>query len=223
MQVSSNDMDWQSSPVETPDSVAGAGDHDDVLELPDREAEQPAIDAFSQGARFSERHERVIDAPPEAVYRALQDLRADEIPLFGLLMGARGALASGPERHPDLPILEEAQRVGFTRLAEKPGREVVLGTIGKFWQLTGPDTVRVADPDEFQSFDRPGYAKAVLGFSLEPLPGGRTRLVTETRVSPTDAETASKFKRYWFFVKSGSGLIRRLWLRSVEKRAEANS
>jgi hypothetical protein len=47
-----------------------------------------------------------------------------------------------------------------------------------------------------------------------------TLLTTETRVYATDASSRRRFARYWRVIYPGSSLIRRMWLRAVEKRAE---
>jgi hypothetical protein len=52
---------------------------------------------------------------------------------------------------------------------------------------------------------------------------GRTRLSTETRIAATDARARRRFAAYWLVVRPGSGLIRRLWLRAVKKRAESGA
>lgn len=50
-----------------------------------------------------------------------------------------------------------------------------------------------------------------VSFAAEPLPGGGSRLVTETRV----AGVGLRFRLYWLVVGPFSALIRRRWLRAV--------
>jgi hypothetical protein len=52
--------------------------------------------------------------------------------------------------------------------------------------------------------------------------GGWTRLTTETRVYATDASSRRRFAGYWRVIYPGSALIRRMWLRAVRERAEAD-
>jgi hypothetical protein len=107
-------------------------------------------------------------------------------------------------------------------LADVPVSELVLGTIGKFWQATGgspPGRVRTAA--YFLSFDQPDYAKAVMNFAVVDRKyriGCRVR--TETRIHIPDTRARRKFAAYWFFIRPGSALIRRVWLRAIKKRAE---
>jgi hypothetical protein len=57
-------------------------------------------------------------------------------------------------------------------------------------------------------------------FRLEPIPVG-TLLSSETRVLATHRRTRRAFAAYWFFIRAGSGAIRREVLRIVAHRAES--
>jgi len=59
--------------------------------------------------------------------------------------------------------------------------------------------------------------KVAFDFRLE---GGE--LSTETRVAGTDAHARRRFGLYWLAIRPGSGLIRREWLRAIERRARAS-
>jgi hypothetical protein len=100
----------------------------------------------------------------------------------------------------------------FSILAEEPDRELVAGGIGKPWRLRGGGGPRV---DDFRAFGRPGFAKMAMNFRLD----GRT-FSTETRVFLTDEAARRAFRRYWIFIRPFSGLIRRVWLRAIKRRAE---
>jgi hypothetical protein len=100
----------------------------------------------------------------------------------------------------------------FSILAEEPDRELVAGGIGKPWQLRGGGLPRVED---FRGFAEPGYAKMAMNFRLD----GRM-LATETRVFLTDEAAGRAFRRYWLVIRPFSGLIRRVWLRAIKRRAE---
>jgi len=127
------------------------------------------------------------------------------MPVARVLMRARGM--RGAARR---PVLEEALRT-FSVLADVPGRELVVGAVGRPWQLRGggrPDA-------DFRAFDEPGYAKMAMDFRLD---GGL--LTTETRVLLTDAAARRRFRAYWLVIRPFSGLIRRVWLRAIKRRAE---
>ena len=46
---------------------------------------------------------------------------------------------------------------------------------------------------------------------------------TETRVHANDARSRRLFARYWRVIYPGSALIRRMWLRAIERRATAGT
>jgi hypothetical protein len=182
------------------------------------------IDRFLPRFDWTEGHSIAIAAPPRAVMDAVRSVTAGEMRLVRLLLRMRalpGRILGRPApRRGKGPVLEEILRSGFVMLGEEPGREVVVGTIGRFWQAR-PAHADIADGAGFVAFDAPGWAKAAMSFSVSEAGGGRTRLSTETRIAATDARARRRFGAYWLIVRPGSGLIRRMWLRAVRKRAEA--
>jgi hypothetical protein len=148
-------------------------------------------------------------APPEAVMRAVREVTTREILMFRFLTRLRGF--TPPAR--DERILDAAQRSGFLELVGTE-RELVFGA------LVMPRTARrPGTPDEFRTISGPGYAKAVLNFRVEPQLA-MCVVSTETRVWTTDDATRRKFALYWWTIRVWSGLIRRMWLRAIRRRAE---
>jgi hypothetical protein len=179
------------------------------------------LDDFASRPDFSELHRVEIDAPSDAVWRALwtADLDAAGIvktllllrSLPGLLRRPSGAM--GRRWRLTLPVLLGSP--GFGLLAEEPGREVVMGIAGRFWRPAGGVL-----PFERRRFLGPLpalTARAVTSFALEELGPGRTRLSTETRVVCADAAARRRFRAYWLVIRPWSGLIRILWLRAVRR------
>lgn len=168
---------------------------------------------------FRERHTRAIDAPPEAIWRAVHEVAPDEIrflrELFWLralpdrLFGRRDAVST------EQPLLALARVSGFTLLAEEHAREVVLGTIGRFWELSARP-IRFPDPLAFRAFAEPGYARAAINFALTG-----AQLSTETRILIPDRAARRRFTLYWLLVRPGSALLRHTWLRAIARRARA--
>ena len=145
-------------------------------------------------------------APAERVWAALHDTKLGDIPIARLLFRIRGLPAAA-----DRGILELE---GFDRLAEEPGRELVVGAVGKPWTPRG-GLRRGADP---RTFIEPGYALMALNVTYD----GQT-LATETRVALTDARSRFLFKAYWLLVGFFSGVVRDAWLRAVAKNALGQS
>ena len=180
------------------------------------------IDTIMPSYHFNEVHSILVQAPPEQVYQAILQVTPSEISLLSTLFWLRslgGCVDSRAElqgRH--APILDELTAQGFTRLDEKPGRELVLGVVGQFWRLKAK-TEPVGSAAEFRSFARPGYVKSTINFLVMDAGGGATKVVTETRILATDATAQRRFGWYWRIIYPGSMLIRVMWLRAIKHRA----
>jgi hypothetical protein len=181
------------------------------------------IDRFLPEYDWNEVHSIEIAAAPRTVLDAVRSVTAEEMRLVRLLMQVRALpgriLGRSAPRRGRGPVLEQILRSGFVMLGEDPDREVVVGTIGRFWQAR-PAHVEIAGGADFVAFDRPGWARAARNFWVSDAGAGRTRLTTETRIALTDGRARRRFAAYWLFVRPGSGLIRILWLRAVRRRAE---
>jgi hypothetical protein len=188
-------------------------------------SDQGSLDRYLPVYRHREVHELTVEAGADAVMRAIRELKGRDVALARPLFALRSLpawLLRRPVRtaHPDQRVVDIILKGGFTLLDESP-LEMVVGVIGRFWQLSA-STVPLAGPADFAAFDCDGYAKGVMSFTVEPLEPGRTRLRTETRVLPLGREAARKFRLYWLFVRPGSGLIRWVWLAAIKRRAEAS-
>ena len=159
-------------------------------------------------------HALWVPTAPDAAYQAVNAVSAREVRLFGPLMWLRRFGRSSRAFDPDAPLLGEMLKNGFMRVGERPGEELVVGAIGRFWSPLGNKPRRV---DDFAGFAEPGYAKAALNFSVRP-EGDGSRITTETRIAGTDAAAARKFRRYWLLIRPGSGAIRRSWLKAIRRR-----
>jgi hypothetical protein len=157
-----------------------------------------------------------VPARPTDAFAAVLAVSAREVRLFGPLMLLRTFGRSGRVFDPRAPLLGEMLKVGFVKLGERPGEEVVVGAIGRFWSPFG-NKPRVVD--DLATFAEPGYAKAALNFAVRPERDG-SRITTETRIAGTDAEATRKFRRYWLLIRLGSGAIRRSWLKAIRRRLE---
>lgn len=181
------------------------------------------IDTFAPIYQFKESYAIPVHATARKVFDAVSHVSADEIPLYRSLVWLRRGGTSGTEsilNPPDgVPLVTVATRTTFVKLAEVPDRELVLGTV-----VLAPAGVRLAvasTPESFQALAVPGFAKAVMNFSVHPMGDGWTLVRTETRVFATDPESRDLFARYWRVILPGSALLRSMWLRAIKARAEA--
>ena len=175
-----------------------------------------------------ERHETVVRADAERVWRALWSADLAGSPLVRLLLLVRAlptALRGGRARRCAMAregmgrlTLAGIEAHGFRVLAAEPPGEVVLGLVGRFWTPRGD--LRPVEPARFREPPAPGLAHAAWNFAVVPRADGSCLLTTETRVRCADDDTRRRFLRYWRVIRPGSGLIRRLALRAVRREAE---
>jgi len=179
------------------------------------------LDEFAPEHQFNEVHAARVRAPRDRVYRAIKEVTAGEITLFRTLTWIRRLGRKGKEGildpPPGEPILGVATRTGFVMLADDPEQEIVVGMA----VIVPAGGHRPQTAEEFKRIAGPGFAKATLNFRIEDAGDGTVVVSTETRVHATDAESRRRFRKYWTFIRPGSGFIRRMWLRAIRRRAEA--
>ena len=193
-------------------------------------AQELLIDA--QLSRFDARsfHAVVVDAPPEAAYRAVRALDpgqvAQAVPAMQLMGWVRALPARVSARHrpggataPQTSSADHAEEA-FVPVAEQPGREFVVAMIGKF---SSPRELefRRFEPAEFAGFAEAGFGKVAVSFLVLPYGASRALLCTETRTATTDPDTARRFQRYWTVIRPFADYIMRHWLALAKQHAEA--
>jgi hypothetical protein len=182
----------------------------------------------------------VAEADREAAWGALLDTDLLEVGREAPAVGMLGALRMLPEvvghllhgerpakppesmRLRDLPSIPMAEG-GWILLGERPGDEIALGLVGKFWRPV-IEFAQITSADEFRAFDEPGFAKTVYSLSTRELAPGRTLLSGLMRTATTDAHARRWFHRYWTFgVGSGAHILVGALLDSARRAAEGGS
>jgi len=172
------------------------------------------LDAWMPEFDVAARYDAAVDAPPERVWRAIQEMRSGDLPLVRWLMALRRLDFRRP---PQIPVLEAMTREGFLVLEQRQNDEVVIGVAGRFWTHSG-GIVRMASPEAWRNYAAVGSARSAMNFRLE---GGR--VITETRVQTFGASARRSFRLYWTLVGPFSGLIRRAFLAEIRRRARRAS
>lgn len=193
------------------------------LTLPARESRvtrvQTRLDEFMPAWQFSEKHTIRIDAPPAKVFDAIRNVRASEISLFNTLTWIRRGGRALPESilnaGDSTGLIDVATRSGFVYLADDAPKEVVIGTL----VVAPPRAHRALTPETFKTVLPPGFAIAAMNFAVAPDGSNGSLVSTETRVFANSPTARRRFARYWRIIYPGSALIRRMWLRAVERRA----
>ena len=111
-------------------------------------------------------------------------------------------------------------------LREEPPDEFVfgllaLGDIGRFWKKDTLKYISFKDAEGFMAFKNPDYIRVVANFSISPADtSGWLILRTESRSVGLSKKAFKSFKPYWAVIRPWSGLIRRLWLEAIKRKAE---
>lgn len=157
-----------------------------------------------------------VAATPEQAWAEVRAIDLSHIPfirwLFALRLlpeRIRERLRGRPPRRSHSMRIEDivAPGNGFILLAEEPGRELVVGSIGRFWQPR-IDFVEVT-PERFTAFEEPDFCKLTWNLRVDPREGGGAWIGVELRVAATDAASWARFRRYWWLIGRFSRAIRR--------------
>jgi hypothetical protein len=178
------------------------------------------LDIFMPDYDVVERHRVHIAAPPDVALAAATETDLDRGGVIRGIFKARQWILRGKPDNVVRPqgMIAAMKSIGWSVLAELPGREIVMGGVTKPWEAN-PEFGSLP-PDEFASFAQPDYVKIV--WTLRAVPDGYGGCVfsTETRATATDAQSRKKFRLYWSFLSPGIITIRRVLLPAVKAEAE---
>ena len=181
----------------------------------------------------------VADADRETAWRALLDVDllklGREVPVVWMLGALRmlpeviGHLLHGerPAKPPESMRLRDLPSIpmyegGWILLDGRPGEEIALGLVGKFWRPV-IEFARIQTADEFRAFDETGFAKTVYSLSVRRLEPSKTLLAGLMRTATTDEHARRWFRRYWTFgVGSGAHVLVGALLDSARRAAEGD-
>jgi hypothetical protein len=172
------------------------------------------IDRLMPDYDVAERQEIEIQADATQVYWAIRETNFARSPVIAGLMLIRSipGVVTGRVKPLTSLTLEVLKDAGFVVLADQSPREMVLGVVGRFWNPA--ENIERIEPEDFERYDEPTSAKAVLNFSLEQR-GATCILATETRVQCTDSKARRRFLLYWRVIGPFSNLIRIIMLRMI--------
>lgn len=191
------------------------------------EDEDPLLDRFMPSFEVAERHHIGVAAPADVTFAAAceQDLMAPAVvrAIFKareLVLGSEPDTVTRPRG-----LLAMTKSIGWGVLAEIPGREIVMGAVTQPWLANV--VFRPLPPDQFASFDEPGYVKIAWTLRADATSPRTSVFRTETRVVTTDPSARARFRWYWARFSPGIQVIRWLSLgptrRDAEHRAEISA
>jgi hypothetical protein len=179
----------------------------------------------------------VVDADVATTWQALVDLDLMRVhsPLTDAALFVRGLPERFPSRRRHTPSVEPPTELkllddeaggleGWMPLGHRPGHEVAIGAIGRFWQ-PDIDWYDVTDltPADFAGFAHPGWGRIAASFSLRPYGEPRALVSYEARTATPDADSQRRFARYWRVINPVVGHIMRATLDTLAADARARS
>lgn len=183
--------------------------------------EDSLLDRFIPEPEVAEHYQIAIAAPADIVIASAKQLELLKSPVIRAIFRARElALGGEPDTRPHpTALMEQMQSIGWVVLSERPGREIVFGSVTQPWQAA--PVFRSIPADQFKDFSEPGYVKIVWTLRADPVDDQHAVFHTETRVCTTDGQARERFRTYWSFVAPGVALIRRAMLRPLKRAAES--
>lgn len=170
--------------------------------------------------------ETSVDAPPDETYAAVRETDLRD-PLVNVLFALRELPLKiarrlrgepPPAPSPAVTFGDIAQQgPGWVSLAEEPGVELVVGSVGRFWRRDYGG--RPVAPEDFVPFNEPGYAKLAISVRVRSTETGSS-VRYEARTATTDAAARRKFRRYWWIISPGVALVMGRVLRRIKGAAE---
>lgn len=185
-----------------------------------REEADALLDQFMPVYDIVERHHVRVEAPADVTFTAARELDFSKSAVVRAIFKARElAMGTDPDeaRRPR-GLVPMTMSLGWSVLAEIPGREIVLGAVTRPWHANV--VFRSIPTQEFTAFNEPDYVKIVWNLRAEPVGDGASICRTETRAIATDQSARRKFRRYWSLASPGIVLIRLFGLRLMKADAE---
>ena len=181
-----------------------------------------AIQSFMPDPRHTEVIRIFVQAKPAIAWRAARHIDLSNVGwvrfLFDLRTLPDHLLKKSPAEKEDRRLgIDQitSNDSGFKILYEEKKKEIVVGAIGKFWNLQIP--FLKIDPDKFNAFDEMGWGKVAWSITVEPFLKGST-ICLELRTSATDEESWKKLNRYYHLIGPFSYLIRRTLMEKLKQR-----
>jgi len=174
------------------------------------------LDVWLPEPQLRTRHRRSARAGADDLWHAAMNLRIGEAPVFG-----RAVRWRIPGTSPDLSFRDLLRRYPFVVIGEG-NRWSVSGLCGRVWTLQR-DYPRIAGSEEFQAWHEPGTVRVLLAHWIEADGNGRSALISETRVEPTDRLAAFRMRALWTVVGKFERFIAGEVLRNAVRRAERSS
>ncbi len=176
-----------------------------------------AIQSFLPNPRHTETLRIYVKAKPALAWENARHFDGASIPWIKLLFDIRAIPdtirgVKHDNKHIGIDQITD-NNTGFIVLADIPGREVVVGSVGQFWH----PNIRFANvkAGDFAALNKPGWGKLAWAISVEPYLDGST-VCFELRTTATDRTSWDHLNTYYTLIGIGSKLIRHSLMAKTE-------
>jgi hypothetical protein len=184
----------------------------------------PAFEATARGAQFRDRIAIVVEAPPEAIFVALQNVTLRDMKWAWLLGDLRylpsrlaGRMPVTESRRPFVKTLTDG---GTLILRDDAPREMITGSAAQLHRMHQSPR-RFATRDAFEAFDEPDHEKLFMSVRVAPTGRpGENWVVLEHATRALSPLAERKFARYWRAVRPMGAFVTWQLLRAVRRRAQ---
>lgn len=167
------------------------------------------IDKYLADYDFNELHSVELNTEVEGIYQKMLDCDFSKSYLIKFFFRLRGI----PK---ELYNIDHLTKMGFIKLEEDPGKEIVFGMITDNPMFNSCKSN--FSPKDFLLHLESSAIKAVINFQVQNHSSTVHTISTETRVWCGNKQLMLKFKIYWLFVKPFSQFIRKLMLRLMKRQ-----
>jgi len=167
------------------------------------------IDTYLPHYHYREFHSIKIVSSSEDVYYRVINCDLSRSCMIRFLFRVRGMRQK-------LSTIKDISRLGFVKLDEKPGEEILFGIISNRPTFSGCEIIR--SPSEFIEYNNENIIKAVINLRVIRESPSNQIVSTETRVWCGSNKMKKGFRVYWFFVNPFSRIIRKSMLHQIKSQ-----
>lgn len=167
------------------------------------------IETYLPDYHYREFHSIKIVSSSEDVYQQVINCDLSQSRVIRFLFRMRGMRQK-------LSTIKDISRLGFVKLDEKPGEEILFGIISNRPTFSGCEIIK--SPSEFIEHRGENIIKAVMNLSVKSESSSNQIVSTETRVWCGSNKMKKGFRIYWFFVNPFSRIVRKLMLYQIKKQ-----
>jgi hypothetical protein len=162
--------------------------------------QQSTLDAWLPDPQIRTRHQRSSAADPDTLWAAARSVRLDQTRTIGRLVRWRI-----PGVAPDQSFVGLLEADPFIVL-DAGEHHSISGLCGKIWTLAR-DYPCLESPEAFRAWSEPRTVRVLFAHWVQRDGDGRSTLVSEARVAPTDRVAAMHLRSLWLVVGPFERLI----------------